>query len=126
MSQDSRISEIQKLLLLYAAGDFDAHIVPSSRNDAFDAVIVGLNMLGEELRERLDREERMHAMQEMLIHLAQGRLEVRINPSDRNDDIDALMEGLNMLAEELSSATFATCAWRITNLLRNPLKLQVL
>ncbi len=112
MSQDSRIAEIQKLLLLYAAGNFKAYIEPSSGNDALDAVIVGLNMLGEELRESLDREQRMQDIQEMLIHLAQGHLEARITPSDRGDDVDALMEGLNMLAEELSSATFVKAQLR--------------
>jgi diguanylate cyclase len=45
-----RLDQLVELVVTLAAGDLDARLVPSSAADEIDAVIVGLNMLAEELQ----------------------------------------------------------------------------
>ncbi len=47
--QDQRISEILDLIIQITSGNLSARGNPSERGDELDAIIVGLNMLGEEL-----------------------------------------------------------------------------
>lgn len=55
-----RIDDVIELLTRLAAGDYDARGAPTHTNDDFDAVILGINMLGEELAaHREEVEERV-------------------------------------------------------------------
>jgi len=47
---DSRLEEINNLLIRYSLGDFDHSIQPSGNYDEIDAFIININMLGEELQ----------------------------------------------------------------------------
>jgi PAS domain S-box-containing protein len=47
---DSRLEEINNLLIRYSLGDFDYSIQPSDKYDEIDAFITNINMLGEELK----------------------------------------------------------------------------
>lgn len=49
---DNRFDKIRRLLTAYSLGNFDKKLVVSSRMDEVDAFISGVNMLGEELKER--------------------------------------------------------------------------
>ena len=49
---DERFNKINKLLSEYSLGNFDAKLNMSSRMDEVDAFISGVNMLGEELKEK--------------------------------------------------------------------------
>jgi|SRR5688572_30340412 len=49
---DNRFNKIKKLLSDYSLGNFDRKLTMSSRMDQVDAFIAGVNMLGEELKER--------------------------------------------------------------------------
>ena len=49
---DNRFNKIKKLLSDYSLGNFDKKLTMSSRMDEVDAFIAGVNMLGEELKER--------------------------------------------------------------------------
>ena len=49
---DNRFNKIKKLLSDYSLGNFDRKLTMSSRMDEVDAFIAGVNMLGEELKER--------------------------------------------------------------------------
>lgn len=46
-------------------------------------------------------EERLDRLVEFVVELASGRLDARMAPSTRADEIDSVIVGLNMLAEEL-------------------------
>jgi diguanylate cyclase (GGDEF)-like protein/PAS domain S-box-containing protein len=46
---------------------------------------------------------RLEHILDILLQLASGNMTVRTSPSDRGDALDAVMTGLNMLAEELSA-----------------------
>src|SRR3990170_5370167 len=49
---DDRFNKIRRLLTAYSLGDFDKKLAVSSRMDEVDAFISGVNMLGEELKEK--------------------------------------------------------------------------
>lgn len=52
-----------------------------------------------------DRDERLDQLVEHVVTLASGQLEQRLAPSSASDDIDAVIVGVNMLAEELHALT---------------------
>ncbi len=52
MRMDNRFNKIKKLLSDYSLGNFDRKLTMSPRMDQVDAFIAGVNMLGEELKER--------------------------------------------------------------------------
>jgi PAS domain S-box-containing protein len=49
---DNRFNKIRRLLTAYSLGNFDRKLAVSRRMDEVDAFISGVNMLGEELKER--------------------------------------------------------------------------
>jgi len=49
---DNRFNKIRQLLSAYSIGDFDKKLAVSKKMDEVDAFISGVNMLGEELKER--------------------------------------------------------------------------
>jgi PAS domain S-box-containing protein len=49
-NEDQRLEEISNLLIQYSLGNFDLQLPLSSDGDDIDAIIAGVNMLGEELR----------------------------------------------------------------------------
>lgn len=49
---DNRFNKIRRLLTAYSLGNFDKKLAVSSRMDEIDAFISGVNMLGEELKEK--------------------------------------------------------------------------
>ena len=49
---DKRFYKIRELLTSYSLGNFDRKLSISSRMDEIDAFIAGINMLGEELKEK--------------------------------------------------------------------------
>src|SRR5882672_11005502 len=49
---DERFNKIRNLLLAYAHGNFDKKVGMSRRMDEVDAFIAGVNMLGEELKDK--------------------------------------------------------------------------
>jgi len=49
-STDDRIDDINKLIFEVAEGNFDYEIKPTGMNDELDAIIIGINMLKEELK----------------------------------------------------------------------------
>ena len=52
---DKRFKQIQALINQLASGNFDYKISPSESQDELDAVILGINMLGEELKSYQDK-----------------------------------------------------------------------
>src|SRR6185369_3946686 len=49
---DERFNKIRNLLVAYAHGNFDKKVGMSRRMDEVDAFIAGVNMLGEELKDK--------------------------------------------------------------------------
>lgn len=50
-NEDERLEAISDLLIQYSLGNFEAHLPISDNEDDIDAIIAGVNMLGEELKD---------------------------------------------------------------------------
>ncbi len=72
---DPRIDHIRDLLVRLAAGDREVRGTSSGRGDALDAVIVGLNMLAEELATQSDE----HRAAEESLRCSEERLQLALN-----------------------------------------------
>jgi light-regulated signal transduction histidine kinase (bacteriophytochrome) len=106
---DPRIEKIYSLLLRYTTeGDYSARIEYSDKGDELDAIIVGLNTLGEELQssgKAVKRfEERISNLMDVLLRYTLMDFSAKAPVSKAGDELDAIAVGLNTLAEELSSA----------------------
>ena len=74
------------------------------------------------LKRQVNKHEdtRIQDILNLIYELASGNLEVRGTPSEKSDDLDGIIVGLNMLAEEISdsvlkinrlSGLLPICAW---------------
>jgi PAS domain S-box-containing protein len=53
----------------------------------------------------MEKKEQIDHIYDLIMHLASGNLGYRAEVSERNDELDAITMGINMLAEELQSTT---------------------
>ena len=67
MSDDKRIDDILNLIIKIAGGQLDARGVCSERNDQFDAIILGLNMLAEEFERTMITKEKYRRTKEQAV-----------------------------------------------------------
>lgn len=107
--EDLRIAEVLDLIMKLAAGDLRARIAPSGQNDGLDGIIIGLNMLAEELSHRVillsEAEKRLDGIMDAIVAIASLDYSKRIPIGDKGDTFDAIATGLNTLAEELHAST---------------------
>ena len=89
-TQDPRLNEVLGLILQLTSGDLQAMVPPSDRGDALDAIITGLNMLGEELSVAFDN-----------ISEARDVLEERV--TERTADLERAAERLNNMVHDLET-----------------------
>ncbi|MCX6175172.1 MAG: PAS domain S-box protein [Ignavibacteriales bacterium] len=59
VSSDEKISKILNAIMEVAAGNYGTRLIPSEKNDEIDAIMVGLNMLAEEIEASGDSLERL-------------------------------------------------------------------
>ena len=56
------------------------------------------------LQEKTTQDLRLNEVLELILQLTSGNLQVQGTPSERGDELDAIITGLNMLGEELFAA----------------------
>ena len=107
-NQDERIEKIYNLLVKFTASDFTARETITDKGDELDAIILGLNTLGEEMQasgKALRRfEDRVNTLMETLLEYTLMDFSNKIEISDAGDELDAIAVGLNTLAEELQAS----------------------
>jgi light-regulated signal transduction histidine kinase (bacteriophytochrome) len=107
-TQDIRIEKIYEQLVQYSTGNFSVREDVSDKGDELDAIIVGLNTLGEELhtsgRALNQFETRINRLLDVLIGYIQLDFTQQVEVSEAGDELDAIAVGLNTLAEELKAA----------------------
>lgn len=107
-TKDQRIEKIFDLLINYTLGNFSMRENISSEGDELDAIILGLNTLGEELQasgKALKRfEERVNILMEALLQYTLMDFSVKLEISESGDELDAIAVGLNTLTEELKAS----------------------
>ncbi len=107
LKKDERIGRVLDQLLRFAASDLACRIPVSGKGDEVDAIIAGLNTLGEEMDHRLRQErerydtERVNTLLHAMLNYTQLDFSQRATLSGRGDEIDALAAGLNVLVEEI-------------------------
>ena len=96
------------LLLKYTLGEYSAREKVSAKGDELDAIIIGLNTLGEEAEASgkivRDFEHRVESIMSVLLKYTLFDFSEKINISGVGDELDAIGIGLNTMAEELESA----------------------
>lgn len=105
--KDNRIEQILGLILKFSKSDLKARANISEKGDELDAIIAGLNTLGEELSVKLSEveknEKRINSLLEVLLKTTVMDFSKRAAISEKGDGIDALAAGMNTLSEELDS-----------------------
>lgn len=89
-TQDPRLNEVLELILQITSGNIEARGTPSERNDEFDAIITGLNMLGEEMSAAFNQ-----------IGEARDRLEKRVK--ERTVELEKSNKNLATLVNDLET-----------------------
>jgi len=106
-NKDKRIEEINELLLKYTLGEYTQRATVSNKGDELDAIIIGLNTMGEELEASgtvvRDYKERTENIMNVLLKYTLGDLSEKLKVSGIGDELDAITIGLNTMAEELES-----------------------
>jgi PAS domain S-box-containing protein len=100
------LEKITALLVKYASLDFSSRLTVSGEDDVLDAVMVGLNTLGEELQayHKQRDPDRQARVEETLVKFASLDFSSRLPISEKGDELDAISAGLNALAEEIQSS----------------------
>jgi signal transduction histidine kinase len=116
---DDRIEELLEIIQITARGDFSKNCKISGKNDSFDALAVGINMMIDDLRERTNEIEKNHKLlnqkidelektehatlnimedlQESIQNLRKAEKEIRI----KNKKLASTQEELKVFNEEL-------------------------
>ena len=102
---DDRLKRITDLILKYTKQEFEHREKISERGDELDAVILGLNTLGEELEASgktiEEYKARTNSLLEIFLEYTMMNFSKKANISDKGDEIDAIALGLNTLGEEI-------------------------
>lgn len=111
VSKDPRIARILDFIMKLASGDLSPGETPSDRGDDIDGIIIGLNMLAEELYHQVislsQAEKRLDEIMEVIIAIASLDYSKRAPINDKGDTFDAIAFGLNALVEELQTSTIS-------------------
>lgn len=108
LNNDPRIEQIYEMLVKFSTADFASRAPISQKGDELDAIMVGLNTLGEEMQasgKTVKRfNERITALMEVLLKFTLMDFSAKAEVSSDGDELDAIAVGLNTLAEELQAA----------------------
>ena len=107
----ARLGKVSPLLVKYAMGDFSQTIEIPEKEDEFTELLVGMNLLVDDIKELLKRESEttarlsagMSEMVETVMKVARGNYSVQIELSGENDNLDSLAMGLNMMVDDIGA-----------------------
>lgn len=104
--KEVRFKKILNQINRFVDGHFDQYLATSGKLDEVDAIIAGLNVLGDELnaKENLikDKENRLDKLLDVLLNYCTLDFSSRAAISEKRDEVDALAAGMNALADELN------------------------
>src|SRR5688572_7534461 len=94
MKDDARLEQIYNQISRLAKGDFLVQENVSEKGDELDSIIVGLNILGEELNSKLmadhDNERRTQLLMDAMVRTTQFDFSQSLEVSEKGDELDAL------------------------------------
>ncbi|MEX0720321.1 MAG: ATP-binding protein [Balneolaceae bacterium] len=104
--KDKRIEGILNQILKFIASDYEERGKVSTKGDEIDAIIAGLNSLGEELHAQTEiqrgDDERKKALIEILLKFTVLDFSESAPVSEKGDELDAIGAGLNAMADEIN------------------------
>ncbi len=108
----TRLSQIIPMLQRYAMGDFSENIEIPEKEDEFTGILVGLNLMLDDIRELIkaetDRAFRFSTKVDEIIDTiqtaARGDYSAHVKLSGKNDELDALAMGINMTIEDVGES----------------------
>lgn len=107
--KDKRLEDLMQQLSSYSKFDFQPRGIVSGKGDEIDALITGLNKLGEDLISKTGsvkiNEDRINTLLDILLKYTIMDFSERMPVSKKADEIDAIAAGVNTLIEELSYRT---------------------
>src|SRR5688572_25284177 len=110
-NEDERIGKITGLIIEFTKMNFKNRVEISEKGDEIDAIIAGLNMLGEELDASGERigeyQKRVNHILDILLKYTLLDFSERAEVSEAKDEIDAIALGLNTLSEEFQASAKA-------------------
>jgi PAS domain S-box-containing protein len=128
--EDPRISQICEVLVAYATSDFSCRLPLSGKGDGLDAIIAGLNTLAEQMPVPAahDPAKRLDEILNTLVRYSQLDFSTKPQISSEGDELDAIIYGLNILAEEIQASGKVIQAYerRVNNLVDVLLKYTLL
>jgi PAS domain S-box-containing protein len=105
-NEDNRVERILEQILNYTKFNFQERGAVSENGDGLDAIITGLNTLGQEINTKVfelnNTEKRMNQLIDILLKYTQMDFSEKIPLSDKGDELDAVSAGVNALVEELN------------------------
>lgn len=103
--KDNRIEGILDQILKFTASDYEARGKVSENGDEIDAIIAGLNTLGQELQEKksneLQEQKRKEDILEILLRYTVLDFSEKATFSENRDELDAIAAGLNAMGDEI-------------------------
>ena len=107
----ARLGKVSPLLVKYAMGDFSQTIEIPEKEDEFTELLVGMNLMVDDIKELLKRESEttarlsagMSEMVDTVMKVARGNYSVQIELSGENDNLDSLAMGLNMMVDDIGA-----------------------
>ena len=111
MEKDKRIEQVLAQILSFAKADFNARTSISEKGDELDAIIAGLNTMGEEMQGHTRTErtfydtDRINRLLNILLKYTRFDFSEKAPISEKGDEVDAIAAGLNTLVEELNYYT---------------------
>lgn len=90
MSRQKRIQQIQDLIIEIASGNFDAQGKISEKQDEFDAIVVGINMLGEEIKHSTVSRDYLNSIYKGIVDMV-----IILNP-------DYTIQSVNQVVEDIT------------------------
>ena len=107
----AQLGKISPLLQSYAIGDFSKSIKIPEKEDEFTELLVGISLMADDIKELInkeaDRTNKLSAgvnkMIDAVQKTAKGDYSAQIELSDKNDDLDSLAIGLNMMIDDVKN-----------------------
>ena len=105
----AQLGKISPLLQSYAIGDFSKSIKIPEKEDEFTELLVGISLMADDIKELInteaDRTTRLstgvNKMIDAVQKMARGDHSVQIELSDKNDELDSLAMGINMMMDDV-------------------------
>lgn len=102
-----RTGNVLDIISRYRRSDFSARGKVTGNGDEMDTIVAGLNALGEEMETKLlslrENEARINEIMDALLKYTLMDFSKKLPISNKGDELDAIIVGLNTLSEELES-----------------------